>query len=213
LSGEIALTDEIAIVGDLDDQRIVIAVHSLSLTYQRVRHSWTHSLSLVDGREERSVVLALESDPDRDHPTRVVSPVFQEAHRHDPEAAVGLLLTGNWFQHHFSAAVSLSVDPVAEQGAVFDVDVADRCRSPVEVLAATYILPPDSGALESAGPERIVWQVQGSSPGRLELIASTGTSLAMAEAGRAATQVQILAAIEPGGFTHRLRYQWRWATR
>jgi hypothetical protein len=122
------------------------------------------------------------------------------------------LLTGNWFQHHFSAAVSLRIDPADDRAVVFDVDVADRCRAPVEMLAATYVVQLGGGALVDAGPDRIAWRIEGPVEGRLELIAGSTASLTLAEAGRTATRVQVIAAIEPASFTHRLRYQWRWAS-
>ena len=37
-------------------------------------------------------------------------------------------------------------------------------------------------------------------------------SLTLAEAGRQAARVQVLAAIQPGSFTHRLRYRWCWTS-
>jgi hypothetical protein len=123
------------------------------------------------------------------------------------------LLTGNWFQHHFSAAVSLFIDHAVDRAVVFEVDVADRCRAPVEMLAATYVVGLDGGALVDAGPERIIWRIDGPREGQLELVALSAASLTLAEAGRSATRVQVVAAIEPGAFTHRLRYQWRWASR
>ena len=57
----------------------------------------------------------MESQPERDDPTRIVSPVYQELQRHesagDQTGGVCLLLTGQFFQHHFSAAFSLFRDP------------------------------------------------------------------------------------------------------
>ena len=123
-----------------------------------------------------------------------------------------LLLTGLSFSHHFSAAVTLSRDPQHRGGLLLDFDVADRCRSPVESLAATYLVGLDSGALEAADSDRIVWQPGTAVQGRLELLAGPGASLALAEAGRTATRIQIVATIQPGTFTHRLRYGWRWTS-
>lgn len=145
---------------------------------------------------------------------RVAHPVYQEVQLHG--AAVGprlcLLLTGSSFDHHFSAAVTLSADPDDAASPLLEFDVADRCRSAVESLAATYVVGLDSGALVSADRARIVWEVGSAFRGRLELRAGPGSSLAMAEAGRHATRVQIVATIEPAVFTHRLRYGWRWTS-
>jgi hypothetical protein len=108
--------------------------------------------------------------------------------------------------------VNLFRDPEYPDRAVVDIDVADRCRGPVESLAATYLVRLDSGALVDASPEIIAWNSGDPSPGRLELIAEPPSRVALAEAGRQATRVQVLAAIEPGAFTHRLRYRWRWTS-
>ena len=95
---------------------------------------------------------------------------------------------------------------------MLDADVADRCRTPVVSLAATYTVRLDSGALKDASPQAITWDAFGSNESRLELVAVAPSTLALAEAGRNAMRVQILAAIEPGSFTHRLRYRWRWTS-
>ncbi len=147
-------------------------------------------------------------------PRASAHPVYQEVQLH--AAATGptvcLLLTGLWSQHHFSAAVTLALDPLRPGTMALDFDVADRCRMRVETLAATYLVALDSGSLIAAGPERIVWEIGPPTPGRLELAAGPGASLTLAEAGRTATRVQVLATIQPGTFTRRLRYGWRWTS-
>jgi hypothetical protein len=185
----------------------------IRLVFARLGAAWTHAI-LLGGEQELEIVRAVDSDPDRDHPARVVSPVYQELQRHQGaiDSGVCLLATGTLYQHHFSAAICLNHDADRPGGLTLDFDVADRCRSPVESLAATYTVRLDSGALARAGPDAIGWDVNGGSGGRLELEAIAPSSLAMAEAGRAATRVQILAAIDPAGFTRRLHYRWRWAS-
>ena len=108
--------------------------------------------------------------------------------------------------------ISLGHDPDRPDGMVLDIDVADRCRSPVENLAATYTVKLDSGKLGPAGPEAITWDNAGAGVGRLEIEAVAPSTLVLAEAGRSATRVQVLAAIQPGRFTHRLHYRWRWTS-
>ena len=108
--------------------------------------------------------------------------------------------------------ISLGYDPDRPDGLMLDVDVADRCRSPVENLAATYTVRLDSGKLADAGPEAITWDNVGAGVGRLEIEAVAPSTLVLAEAGRSATRVQVLAAIQPGSFTHRLHYRWRWTS-
>ncbi len=147
-------------------------------------------------------------------PLRIANPVYQEVQLHGPVtgSSLCLLLTGLSSNHHFSAAVTLSMDPLAPGRVALDFDVADRCRSAVESLAATYLVAVTSGALMTADPHRIAWDVGSPALGRLELVAGPEASLAIAEAGRRATGVQVLAAIRPGSFTHRLRYGWRWTS-
>ncbi len=174
-----------------------------TLAFHKEGDRWIESIRGDSGE----LVRALIGEPN--DPARVPHPVYQEWQLHGPEsgASLCLLLTGLSFTHHFSAALTIAADPVDPAAVRLDFDVADRCRSPVESLAATYLLDLGSNALASADPERIAWEVPN---GRLELLAGPGASLAMAEAGRRATRAQIVATIEPGAFTHRLRYGWRW---
>ena len=133
----------------------------------------------------------------------MVSPVYQEVQRHEPPGGTGLclLLTGLWFDHHFSAAVSLAADPAQPDVFTIDFDVADRCRAPIESLAATYVLGLDSGALAEASPGRIAWNLDGPSPGRLELLADSPCSLVLAEAGQAG-DARASARGDPAGELH-----------
>jgi hypothetical protein len=118
-------------------------------------------------------------------------------------------------QHHFSASVSLYRDQEAERFVVLEIDVADRCRAPVSALAATYLVRLGSSELADASQHAITWSgfAPEAAPGprRLELRCDPPGSLALAEAGRNATRVQAVAAIDPAVFTHRLRYRWRWS--
>jgi len=185
----------------------------LRLALARIGDRWTHRLE-HPGEDEIEVARAVESDIERDSAVGVVSPVYQEIQRHERalEPGLCLLATGRLFQHHFSAAVSLRIDPDRPESLVLDVDVADRCRAPVESLAATYSVRFDSSALVDAGPRVITWDMEGRCPGRLELLADPPCTLAVAEAGRRASRVQVLAAIQPATFTYRLRYRWRWTS-
>jgi hypothetical protein len=195
------------------DDRAVMSGPGLRLAFARLGDSWTHRLELP-GANDREIACAVESDLERDSPARIVSPVYQEIHRHERALAPGLclLLTGRLFQHHFSAAVSLRIDPDRPGGLVLDIDVADRCRTLVESVAATYLVRLDQSALVDAGPHLITWHVEEQCPARIELIADPPCTLALAEAGRRGSRVQVLAAIQPATFTYRLRYRWRWTS-
>ena len=192
------------------DDRAVMSAPGFQVTFVRTGARWTHRLEF-DGIE---VVLAEENDSDRDDPARVVSPVYQEVQHHKLLNWPGLcgLLTGQLAQHHFSAAVKLFRDVERPDRLVVDIDVADRCRAPVESLAATYLVRLDSGALADASPRMIAWNPFSPSRARLEVEVEPPSVLALAEAGRHATRVQALAAIQPGTFTHRLRYRWFWTS-
>src|SRR5437870_1930976 len=89
------------------DDRAVLCGPGLCLEFARQGDRWTHSLHLPL-RDAIEVARVVESDPQRDDPTRIVSPVYQEVQHHRLAERPGLclLLTGRLFQHHFSAAVS-----------------------------------------------------------------------------------------------------------
>jgi hypothetical protein len=185
----------------------------MRVAFTRVGPLWAHGL-LVPRADSPALVQTVDNDPNHGDVARVVSPVYQEIHRHESGAdpSLCLLLTGTFFQHHFSASITLRIDPERPDSPVLDVDVADRCRTHVANLAATYTVRLDSGALNDASPQAITWDAFGPDERRLELLASAPSTLALAEAGRNATRVQVLAAMDPGSFTHRLRYRWRWTS-
>jgi hypothetical protein len=201
---------------DQTDDRLSISGPGWTVRFDRAGDRWTHSLWFGGpGHEPSEVVSAMESQPERDDPARIVSPVYQELHRHEPASdkteGVCLLLTGHFFQHHFSAAISLFRDADRPGFVVLDFDVADRCRSPVESLAATYVVHLGSSELAAGDPHAIAWNRGSIVPGRPALDCSTAAgTLALAEAGRQGTRVQAMADIDPATFTHRLRYRWRW---
>ncbi len=195
------------------DDRAVMAAPGLDVIFTRAGPCWAHHLELLhQGKLE--VAATVEYDPERDHPARIVSPVYQELQFHALSDTEGLcaLLTGHLHQHHFSAAIRLFADPEQLDTLVLDIDVADRCRARVENLAATYTVHLTSSALADASPEKIVWNLEGPIEGQLELAAHPPATLALVEAGRAATRVQAVAAIERETLTHRLRYGWRWTS-
>jgi hypothetical protein len=201
-----------------EDDRILLRGAGVRVTFTRSGGRWTHSAAFGEvsagDLHLTEVVRAIEGNPDRDDPDRVISPVYQELQRHefagDDVRGICLLLTGQSFQHHFSAAVSLFREPDSPRFIVFDVDVADRCRAPVIFLAATYVVRLSSSELVGAGPHEVAWVGTELGDGRLEFECDLPSSLALDEAGRTATRVQVLAAVEPLTSTHRLRYRWRW---
>jgi hypothetical protein len=190
----------------------VLLCGGLGIVFRQDGDRWTDTILGHD-----PVIVRANSAPIQhgsEDPARVVSPVYQDLQLHRPQIGFSLclLLTGLFFKHHFSAAVTLAADPRKPGRVLLDFDVADRCRSDIESLAATYLVGLDTGALAAADLERIAWRVASPTSGLLELVAIPPATLAMAEAGRQATRVRILAALQPGTFTHRLGYGWRWTS-
>jgi hypothetical protein len=197
---------------DVRDERVRLRGPGFGVEFRRDGDRWIEA-GLGPGAAT-DLVRAQLVNAAGDDPARIPHPVYQELQPHGstPGSSLCVLLTGLAFSHHFSASMSLARDPHRPAGVVLDVDIADRCRATIESLGATYLVALDSGALEAADPERIAWRVDGPTPGRLELVAGPQASLALAEAGRSATRVQIVATIRPATFTHRLRYGWRWTS-
>jgi hypothetical protein len=205
------------------DDRFVIDGPVGRVTFVRIGDRWTHHLEFRAGAETgagfSALVSTVEVEPGREQPARIVNPVYQELHRHqfvgDDVRGVCVLLTGPMHQHHFSASVRVCRDQEAERSVLLEIDVADRCRAAVSALAATYLVRLGSGELTDASRQAITWigSTSAAEPGprRLELLCDLPGSLALAEAGRNAARVQVLAAIDPTVFTHRLRYRWRWS--
>ena len=202
------------------DDRVVIHGRDSRITFLRLGDRWIHYLSF-GSREHpeadwESLASSEESDPQEGDPARVVSPVYQELHRHayagDDARGVCLLLTGKHFHHHFSAAVTISSDPDDARAIIVDFDVADRCRAEVASLAATYLVRLGSSELQDAAPTSILWTGGSLGDGSLSLKSESETVLALAEAGRQSARAQALARLDAGSFTHRLHYQWRWVT-
>ncbi len=200
---------------EAEDRRSIVAP-GLRLIFETLGARWNHVLTIGGeaGHDLLEVACAVESDPDRGDPARVVSPSYQAVQPQAFEGGVRMLLTGMSVPHHFSAVVTArreGDDPGA--GVVIAVDVADRCRAPIAVLAATYLVRLGSGALLDAGTDRVVWGGGPLGRGRLEFTTEGGPdTVALAEAGRQAARVQALARLQPTTFTQRLLYQWRWTS-
>ncbi len=203
------------------DDCCVIDAPGGQLVFLRTGDRWAHELTFGVRAGEKAVALVstVEANSGQADPTRVLSPVYQELQRHefvgDQMRGICVLLTGHMHQHHFSASVSAYRDPEADRFVVLEIDIADRCRTEVSSLAATYLVRLGSSQLADAGQQAIVWsglaENEVAGPSQLELRCHPSASLALAEAGRNASRIQILAAINPTTFTHRLRYRWRWA--
>lgn len=184
------------------DDRRAIVTPSLRLVFFWTGDRWRHQVELGDlGPLVASVEILGDH---RDH-ARVLSPAYQQFHWEHRGRSVHAMLLGQSGPHHFSAV--FTVCEMAE-GAEVTVDVADRCRSEVTELAATYHVRLLGGDLATAEPERVAWSpVSGK---RLIFTAQPQARIALAEAGRQATRVQVLAGPRPKDYTHRLAYAWQW---
>jgi hypothetical protein len=175
---------------------------------------------LPSGRESWLVQSAGFSDQEmeKSQGRRIENPVYQELVRHElsDETRPGLcaLLTGSSFNHHFSAVFSLYRDAETPRCIVLDVDVADRCRGPVEKLAATYII---TGRALGAETTRCTagsagWRGAAARQGLFELIADPPATVDVSTGSSADIRAEIRAGIDPEIHTQRLRYRWRWAS-
>ncbi|MFI5454998.1 MAG: hypothetical protein ACHRXM_06060 [Isosphaerales bacterium] len=165
-----------------------------------------------------SVAPAPVHDLEQADPSRVLNPVYQELVRHelpmDHDPGLCLLMTGSYLEHHFSAVFRLQRDPAMPSRIVLDVDVADRCRTPVKKLAATYQVHDCEGnPLQiDAGPHRIAWRGGRLGPGILELVAEPPAVVTRPEPHQSSVSVRVEATIDPQTFTQRLHYCWRWTS-
>ncbi|WP_435006763.1 hypothetical protein P12x_004250 [Tundrisphaera lichenicola] len=188
------------LVSDGDRRSIVTA--SLRLGFRWSADRWIHAIELIS--PSRPIAWTIEGDLDRDDPTRVVSPAYQQLEFQERGSGLQALLVGQSGPHHFSAVFSVEESP---GGADIAVDMADRCRSPIEALACTYWVDAVSGDLLEADSSHIRW---GIGSGHLDFQASAPSSAQLSEAGRRATRVQATAALDRGSNTQRCLYQWRW---
>ena len=183
-----------------DPDSPTILTPRLRLSFVWTGDRWTHVLSIG----ERVVARPVELDPSDEHPARVVSPAYQQMNFQDgPDGSRQALLVGQSGPHHFSAVFTVRDDG---RESTIEVDFADRSRSPIEILAATYTVFLASGDLIEADDRRIRW---GFANTRLDFEAEPPTTTGLAEAGRGATRVQALAAVEPTLKTQRSVYRWR----
>jgi hypothetical protein len=178
----------------------------LQLRFEWREDHWKHEMVSTGLSAAIPRVWSLDGGFERDS-TRVGGPVYQQLHvRPDPSGVVRALLVGQSGPHHFSAAFTIEE---TTDGVVVDVDVADRCRSPVEALGATYLIEASEGEMaHSAGSATLSWHHPES---RLVFEAEPPARIVAEEASFGTIRLQALAAIDPSEQTHRFRYRWRWS--
>lgn len=189
------------------DDRLEIVAGPLRLVFRWEGDRWSHSLEI----HRRRLASTVEWDALLGEPTRVVSPAFQQlTHQGDSEKSEALLV-GQWGAHHFSGVFRVTRAPAK---VTLEVDVAVRSRGGLDALAATYRVHLPSGALLEAGPSGVSWRLDDPAgvlrlePGGPEPRTSR---LALAEAGRLETTVQVEIPLRESAATRRLAYRWEWS--
>ncbi len=102
------------------DDRITIRWAGGRIDFVRVGERWTHDLRLtleawaLPADWPAIIASSVETEPHRDEPGRIKSPVYQEIQRHefsgDQIRGQCVLLTGRVFNHVFSASMTLARD-------------------------------------------------------------------------------------------------------
>ena len=87
---------------DQSDDRLSISGPGWTVGFDRASDRWTHALWFGSpDHGPAGVVSAVESQSERDDPTRIVSPVYQELQCHESAGdridGICLLLTGHFF--------------------------------------------------------------------------------------------------------------------
>jgi hypothetical protein len=178
----------------------------LQLRFEWRADHWKHELVSTGHCASIPRVWSLEGGHALDDPTRVSGPMYQQLDvKRDPSGIVRALLVGQAGPHHFSASFTVEEKP---HGVVIDVDVADRCTTKVEALAASYLIESSNADLhDSGGPPTLTWSNPKS---RLVFEAEPPARVAAVESSLGSIRIQALAAIDPAEKTHRFRYRWRW---
>jgi hypothetical protein len=192
------------------DRRLIVA-GGLRLVFEWSGDRWLHSLEarIHDGSYQ-VIAKALNLSAERDEPSRVFSPTFQDLQFQEHGSGLQALLVGQAGPHHFSAVFSVENDRKPDYDSydlLIRIDIADRCRSQVEALASTYVLSADTAELFDAGPNIAAWRC---GLGLLCLHPIAPARVTRAEAGRLASQFQIFTTPEAVSSTHRLIYHWLW---
>jgi hypothetical protein len=183
----------------------LIATAALRLKFLWMKDRWVHHIEVKGPGEWTDVAHPLESDPGRDDPRRVVSPTYQQIELPGGSDPPTVMLLGQFGPHHFSAVFAIRE---AARWSEVHVDVADRCRAPVEVLASTYLLSLPAGTLVDAAADRIEWAIDPPQAATLRLEAGRGVLLSLAESGRQGMTAQAHTRVDAKQNTHRLTYSW-----
>ncbi len=190
-----------------NDDEVALVASPIRFAFRWDGRRWTHEL----GAGGRTLASSVEWDPERDDPTRVVSPAYQQLSQQVGPSGAQVLLVGQWGPHHCSAVFTL-IEGLT--GVVVEADVAVRTRAPLHAMASTYLVHLTSSDLAAAGPSAIQWNIDSMPSGVLRFESAGPVEgpmrVGLAEAGRRATRVQASAEVDASQATQRLQYRWCW---
>jgi hypothetical protein len=181
-----------------------IRTPNLRLEFQSTPAGWMHWIEVRTNSEWVEVARSVERDPELGDARRVVSPTYQDIEFQDGTDHLGTLLLGQFGPHHFSAVCAVWQ---RENAVGIDVDVADRCRTAVDLLACTYRLPFQDKATIAVSEERVAWLHPA---GELVLEGLGSTRVAVLGSETLGTAVQVSPQINQADLTHRCIYRWIW---
>jgi hypothetical protein len=188
-----------------------IMTPSFRLVFSWTGDRWAHELRCGGDAGWYRLAGSVEASPKHGDRASAPSPAYQQIDLQHGRSGPQALLVGQSGPHHYSAVFTVREHDASVQ---VEVDVADRCRSASEDLACPYRVEATPGDLGEAGDARIVWSLGASRLGRLALVSAgplaSPTRLILAEAGRSACQVQVLAQVRAATPTNRCIYQWCW---
>ncbi len=202
-------------IEESDDEKSIVTPNC-RLVFRRIGERWVHSIEVGTGLERCVFAQTVEADPDRDDYRQVVSPTYQDLHFQNDERGTHALLVGQYGPRHFSAAIQVAYREGRRPedhtpGPAFttiEVDVAERCRERIEVLASTYTIP--SSDLRDKG----VWEVSAQGwVGQAALILNTSQSpearVVLSQESARTFRVQIVRTLLPSQSGSRLVYRWQ----
>jgi hypothetical protein len=196
-------------IEETDETRTIVA-QNVRLRFRWSGDRWSHAFEI--GPESSVFAESVEGNPDRDDQARVVSPTYQELHFQTDGPRAMALLVGRSGPHHFSAVFTVqefeAEDADNGRRVVVEIDLADRCRSPITALAATYQVQAKPADLMSGDQECLIWRSGIPAPEFIHLEARL-SRVSLAESGRLKSLAQVNAPLDPNQMTHRLIYLWR----
>ena len=196
----------------------------LRLTFRWAEDRWTHAIEVGEESGRRLFAESVEQSTFHGDPTRVSSPTYQDGHAGMEDSGEEgrlwprNLLVGGSGPHHFSAAFTLypttsssTQPPLAYRQTMLSVSVADRCRTQINSLGATYHIASDAGVPNVSRRNLAIWTfpkeelqvaLRVSNHGEISRGITLTESLSGGVLARAETETRT------GQATHVLQYDW-----